>query len=273
MDLKSFFTIFVKSINPMNYGDLVGERKRDASLYFFYLIFFAIILGGIFSIPKLGYLPQALNNSISKFTKFTVTGVEIETSEPLILLKNPEIVLDFRPEPETKDAFLLVTQEDIYLRKFSPNLFQLSMYNTTRTPMSNYSDVLQDFNRFKGTLWIFFIFMLPSMLFFIYVLNIVKYLFILALVMIFTIMVALIFRYKMHMQNMLKTAIFSISIMAFMDISLAPFFDFKIFSFLIFIIIYVLALRYAKKGERRPAKDEKKKEKEKKDENIGLETF
>lgn len=253
MDLKKFSTIFFKSLNPFKYNELLIYKKREVSAYFIYLVFFAIFLGGIFSIPTLGYLPQKIDESLAKFTKFAVTGIDIETNEAIMLLKNPRIVLDFRNEPEPHDAFILITKQDMFIRKFSPSIREFTLYNTTKIPVETYSDVLNDFNMMKQGIWIFLFFMLPSIFFFVFVLNLVKYIVILFLAYVLTLIFRTIARKHYNLETLYKTTIYSSGIMIVSDITLAPFFDLGLVPLGLFLVYFIIS-----QSTRTPKKKEEK---------------
>jgi hypothetical protein len=251
MDAKKFSEIFFKSLNPFRYKELITQRKRDVISYFFSLLFFAILLGWIFSIPTLGYLPQKIDDSLAKFTKFTVTGIEVETNETIMLLKSPRVVLDFRAVPESHDAFLVITSQDIYLRKLSPDFLQLKLYNTTKIPVEQYSDLLADFNSMKKGIWIFLFFMLPSIFFFVYVLNLIKFAAILAVSYVAALVYRALARKSLNLEVLLKVTIFSSGIMIFSDIALAPFVDLGFLPIVLFLIYFTIAqnIRVPKKKQ------------------------
>ncbi len=253
MDLKKFSTIFFKSLNPFKYNEILVYKKREAFSYFLSLIFFAILLGGIFSIPTLGYLPQKIDESLAKFTRFAVTGIDIETNEAIMLLNNPRIVADFRKEPEPHEAFVLITQKDIFIRKLSPSIKEFTLYNTTKIPVETYSDVLKDFNMVKQGIWIFLFFMLPSIFFFIFVLNLAKYTVILVTAYMLTLIVRTIARKHFNLETLYKTTIYSSGIMIVCDITLAPFFDLGLVPLGLFLVYFIIS-----QSTRTPKKKEEK---------------
>lgn len=255
MDLKNFATIFFKSLNPFKYSEIILFRKRDVFAYFFLLIFFAILLGGIFTIPTLGYLPQKIDESLAKFSRFAITGLDIEANESLLLLNSPRVVLDLRDEPESHDAFFVITKSDLFIKKFSPDIMQFTLYNTTKIPVEQYSDLLSDFNMVKRGIWIFLFFMLPSIIFFIYVLNLIKYAVIMLVAYLLLVLYKLAAKKALHFDALLKTLIFSSSIMIFSEITLAPFIDLKIVPLCLFIIYYLIG-----QHTRSPRKKESKEE-------------
>ena len=233
MDIKQFIYLYIKSFNPTNYKEIIRKKNYD---YFLMLIFILVILGGIFSIPRIIHYPENIEESLAKFNRFNITGIDIQTSEPIILLRNPKTVLDLTQDRELTNETILITKSQIQWKKFRPSLFNMEIFKTEKKPISEYSNVLENANKIKGLYWLIFIVLLPSLFFLVFILNFVKFF---VIVILFSLLAYLLLktRYKRtRFTKILRIAIFSVSLMMTLEIAIAPLFSFGIIPFILFLI-------------------------------------
>ena len=94
MRLKEFVFLFTKAVNPFEYKVLISRRKRDTLAYFLILLFLCLLTGTALNLPHLLNFPDKLTETMSRFERFNLTGVDIELKEPVVLLGFPRTVLD-----------------------------------------------------------------------------------------------------------------------------------------------------------------------------------
>ncbi len=243
MRLKEFVFLFFKSLNPLDYKMLVMRKKRDTLKYFFMLLFFCIILSGFTNLPKLSHMKQNFNATLSKFERFNITGIDIELKEPIILLNSPKIVLDLSENRSSlENENILITKSDIIWRKFKPSLWDFTLYKTETRPVEKYSNVLENANRISGIYWLLFFFLLPSIFLIIYTLNLIKYSLLIIMFTLVAYLISLILKRKVKLLLMWRVAVFSISIMVFLELVMAPLFNLGILPLLIYILMFFLAM-------------------------------
>ena len=95
MTIKQFLLLFVQSLNPRAYRSLISRKKRDVAKYFFVLILYCVILSGLTNIPNFVKIPSQVEGTLSKISKLNITGLDVEITEPVTLLDQPKIVIDF----------------------------------------------------------------------------------------------------------------------------------------------------------------------------------
>lgn len=231
MRIKQFIFLYIKSFNPTNYKQ-IAKKNFD---YFLMLLFFTVIFGGIFSIPRLMHYPENIEKSLAKFNRFNITGVDIQMNEPIILLKNPKTVLDLTQDRDITDETILITKSQIQWRRFGPSLFDLRIFKTEKKPISEYSDVLQNVNKIRGLYWLIFLVLLPSLFFLVYVLNLIKF----SLLIFFSSLLAYLIlktrKKRTKFSRILTVAVYSISLMITLEIAISPLFSFGIFPLLIYL--------------------------------------
>ncbi len=245
MRLKNFLFLLVKSLNPLNYKMLITQKKRDVVKYFLFLLFFAIIIGGIFSIPRLVHFPEQIEKTVAKFETFNITGVDVELKEPIVLLKRPRIVLDLSPNrTQLQEETILVTKTHIMWKRFSPSLWEFRLFTTEKKPVEEYSDILQDVNRIKSSYIIFFIMILPSLFFIVYLLNFVKFSLLIILFTLLGFIFMKIRKKKSPLFRIMRAATFAMTLFVILDVSILPLFNFGILPLLIYIVIYISGLSF-----------------------------
>ena len=243
MRIKEFIFLFIKSLNPLDYNILVQRKKRDALKYFFMLLFFAILLGAITNLPKLSHMRQNFNTTLSKFERFEITGIDISLKEPIVLLDSPKIILDLSENrSEIKDESVLITKSNIMWKKFKPSLWDFSLYKTEKKPVEEYSDVLESAHSIRGVYWLLFFFLLPSIFLIIYTLNLIKYSLLIMMFSLVAYLILILTKRKINYLLIWRAAVFSISIMVFLELVITPLFDLGILPLLSYIFMFFLAI-------------------------------
>jgi hypothetical protein len=243
MHPKDFFGLFTSALNPLAYKDLMKRRKRDATQYFLKLLFFSVILSGILSIPYIIHFPDRVDDVVSKFSRFNITKVDIEMNEPITLLGQPKIVLDLRASGiNASDEFILITKTDVYMKKFKPSIFSWRFFETEKTPVGEYSDVLQNFERVKSTYLIAFIFLLPSIFFVVYTLHLVKYALLILISCYIGYLICFLSKAKIRFSHVLRTAVFSSTLMVILDVGISPLINLGVIPLLSYILMYSVSL-------------------------------
>ncbi len=248
MRLNEFTFIFAKSLNPGDYKLLVTRKKRDTLKYFFLLLFLSILLGFILSTPKIVSVPNKIETFLAKFESFNISKVDVQANEKIVLLEFPKTVIDFTGnQTNITDEIILITKSDIMWKKVSPSLFGWRVFETNTKPIEEYSDVISNFGNIKGgTYWLLFILFIPSVFLFIYMFNLLKYVFLIGLVTFIGYFVVKIKRKKTSLFGVWKTAVFSSTIMVFIDMAIAPLFKFNFFigvlPLLLYILMFILAM-------------------------------
>ncbi len=242
MRISEFTFLLVKSLNPGDYKMLVTRKKRETMKYFFMLLLFSIIIGFIFSIPKLMAVPSKIDTVFMKFERFNITGIDIEANEPIVLLKYPKTVLDLTENRNNiSSEMILITKSDIIWKKFSPSLFQWRLFLTEQKPISEYSDILHNAGRIKGgAYWLLLILLLPSIFLIVLLLNFIKYTLIISIATFIGLLIVKLKGKKAKLFTIWRVAIFSSSIMIMIEIGLSPLFNFSIYFSIFPILLYFL---------------------------------
>jgi hypothetical protein len=248
MRLNEFFFLLVKSLNPGDYKMLITRKKREAMQFFLMLLFFSVILGLIFSIPKFVAIPNNIESILIKFERFNITGIDIKAKEPITLLKFPKTVLDLTgTKTNITDEMIFITNSDIFWKKFQPSLFDWRLFTTEEKPISSYSNVLDNINTIKGgAYWLLFFLLLPSIFLGAYLFNFIKYVILIGLVTFIGYAIAKLKRKKVKLFEVLRTAVFASTIMIVPEIVLSPLFNFSIyfslFPLVLYLIMFLLAM-------------------------------
>ncbi len=243
MRVKEFIFLFFKSLNPLDYKILVQRKKRDTIKYFYMLLFFAIILGAITNLPKLSHMKRDFNTTLSKFERFEITGLDIELKEPIVLLNPPKIVLDLSENRSLiGDENILITKSDIIWKKFKPSLWDFSLYKTETKPVQEYSDVLESAYSIRGMYWLLFFFLLPSIFLIIFSLNLIKYSLLILMFTILAYLIMILTKRKIKLLLIWRAAVFSISIMVFLELVITPLFNLGILPLISYIFMFFLAI-------------------------------
>ncbi|AJF61966.1 TPA: hypothetical protein HA239_02700 [Candidatus Woesearchaeota archaeon] len=222
MRIKEFVFLFVKSLSPQQYTMLITRKKRDAALYFTYLMILFVLISAVINIPSFYDFPQTIQ-------KFNFTGIGEKTT----VLQQPKVVLDFTPgEKDLTNEALIITEEKIVQWKFQPNIstFRLFEQETKEIPGYFY--------------WILLLFLLPSYFFVAFVMTSVKYLLLGLLFVAIGIIFDLILKRKAGVFKLARAAAFSLTIPVLLasasillGINLYPVLFYLVFSVIILLVI------------------------------------
>jgi len=250
MHPKDFLAMFSSSLNPLSYKELMHRKKREVMVYFLKLLFFCVLVSGIFSIPYLLHFPDKVDDMFSRFTRFNITKVDIEMNAPLTLLNHPKIVLDLRNQGgNATDEYLFITKQDVYVRKFKVSPFAMTFFELQKTPVSEYSDMLQNFDRIRGTYLILLAFLLPSIFFIVYTLYLIKYLLLIVLFWHVGYLICRISKAKIRFSHVMRTAVLSSAIMLLTDVAISPLLDLGMIPLAAYAVMYSVCL-YAQCSKR-----------------------
>ena len=241
MTIKQFLLLFFESLNPRAYRSLISRKKRDVAKYFFVLILYCVILSGLTNIPNFVKIPSQVEGTLSKISKLNITGLDVEITEPVTLLDQPKIVIDFSPNLTIDNEWILITKENVQFKKLQLKLFE--PISTQEKPIEEYSNVLQSANMINGTYCIILFIMLPSLFFLSYLLNFAKYSIIVTFVLFLSFIATKILKRKIRFQNLLKSVFFASTIMIFLDIVISPLINLSIVPFLLYLGILSLVLK------------------------------
>jgi len=220
MNIKEFFYIFIKSLNPIEYNVLVQRKKREAFSFFAYLVIFSVLLHTLFILPSLPKIGQKTEAEIQKISKFNVTGLDVEASAPIVLLNEPKIVVDLVGEKNITDESVLISRKYIQIKKFRPSLLDLRLYQTESKPISEYSDVK---SLVLNSWQILTIFLLPSILFFVMILYLIKYASTFTVFLILSMIFLLLLKKKFKFSNLVKIWTFCLSILLLFELFIGKF--------------------------------------------------
>jgi hypothetical protein len=242
MRFSEFAFLFVKSLNPGDYRMLITRKKRDTINYFLTLLFFAILIGFIFSVPKLMQVPDKIQTTLMKFERFNITGVDIEAKEKILLFNFPKIVLDLSGnETQVSDEFLLITKSDVYWKKFRPSLFEWKLFETKEKKVTEYGNVIQDFSKISGgTYWLIFMFFLPSLLLLTYLFDLLKYSVIIAVFTLAGYIISKIKGKKIKITGVWRAAVYSSTLMIITEITVFQLFRYSLIMAIIPLVIYFI---------------------------------
>ncbi|MFH2020398.1 MAG: DUF1189 family protein [archaeon] len=249
MNFKEFFIVFYQALNPIGYRSLMSRKKREILTYFFMLLFFCVIIGAILSIPSLMSFPKKVEGALSKFSTFNITNVDIDLKEPLILMHSPLIVMDLSENRSyVSDETILITKTDVYIKKLDINFDKLSLFQTEKLPVRDFSDIKENFETVKNTYWLLFLFLLPSILFAIYVLNLTKYLFVIASAWVIVYIIQFIRGKKAKLSHHWRTAVLTSTVMVVLEVALSPIIKLGMLPIIIYFIYYIIAVSNLKNG-------------------------
>ena len=248
MRISEFAFLLVQSLNPANYHILSQKKKREAFKYFLILLFFSLVLGFFFSIPRFMEVPNKIEGLFTKFEKFNITGVEVHAKEPIVILKYPKTVLDLTDNEVTlTDEFILITKSDIFWRKWDPNIFPFRLFEQQRKEISQYSNILENVGTIRGgAFWLLFIIFLPSLFFIAYNLNFIKYVLLILLETGIGFSVVKLKKKRVTLLKIWRTAVFSSTIMIVLEVVFSPLFNysiyFSIFPWILYLLMFYLSM-------------------------------
>lgn len=242
MRFSEFAFLIVKSLNPEEYKILAQRKKRDTVKYFIYLLVLTILMGFIFSIPKIVAAPSKVESILLKFERFNITGLDIQAKEPIVLLSYPKTVLDLTGNTTNmSNEMVLITNKDIMWKKLRPDLFKWKLFETESKQITEYSDVISDVGGIKGgTFWILALILLPSIFFALFLVNFIKYAFIIMFFTFFAYILMKLKRKKARFFTVWRVAVFASSVMLITGIGISPLFNMGIYYNLFPVLLYAL---------------------------------
>ena len=222
MNLREFVFMFVQSLNPFSYKNLITKRKRDAVKYFIYIVLFSVLVTSIINLPSFFSFPSTVQR-----LNFTSLGEEI------VLLREPKIVLDFSGHGRNlTDEALIITETEIIQWKLKPDFSLFSMFSQVKRTIPVYF------------YWILLLFLLPSYLFISYISTFFKYFFVVLLLIIIGVLFKIITGRDLKVAKIYMAASYSItlpillnSIMLLTGINLFVIVSYPIFFILVMLVI------------------------------------
>ncbi len=227
-----------KTLNPDAYDKLCREFSLLGAwkqFFFNYSILFALML--LLFVPAVLLGAAGLQAKLAGFDAFTLGG-NFSASEPVVLLRTPDIVVDLTGDAAMTNEEVLFTKEGV---SWKPWL----LFGETSRTWDEISDLT---GASRGALFLFLLFLAPSLAFWAGTLFLVGYLLIAIVASIFAFTLPRVWRHKVPYATALKLCLFAATVMMAVELLLLPFYRNWWLPVLLYVVF--LAIGIALVGDR-----------------------
>ncbi len=245
--MKKFFDTLFKSLNPDAYSKLSSREFSEAFQYFFSVLFLAFVFMIVFALPMISKMPQDISSSLNDFYQFEL-DLKLDTKLPVMFPENnPKVIFDttgkYTEVNETKAKFL-ITQNVISKKEglcfwAEPFCFMKDSYSDY--PINDYSDVIQNREIYGKIFTLLFVAALPVFFIIFYFVFVIKYLLLALAVSIIIFLLLLLLKHHTMYPVAFKIALYSTTILAVLEIALAPIFNFGYYSLVVYAVFNLIA--------------------------------
>ena len=244
---KDLFDIFLRTLNPRYYTELADKEISKAVKYFLTIILIAFIIAEIIALPKILTLKSDFEKGLLEISEFKIDA-DFQTLKPISLPRDrPLITLDTTDNKTRDTELLLVTDETMYYNiSGKSNEITLSEYDFTQNKESS-----------KKLLIAMILFILPSILIFYYLAYAIKYLVIIIALSFISFALAKLMKNKITLRQSVVLALYTSTIMVFLEILTIPFqirkyiitfspilgVNFSIVAITLYLTLYITSIR------------------------------
>lgn len=243
MEWRDYFSLFLKSFNPRSYRFLADRFSSDVLRYWLFLFVFSFVVMLILFIPLLATLSSDLQEKANQIDDFSLDG-HVTLTKPLVIVKDPLILMDFNRTYPTNEK-VLITKDALFFKKyywFGDEQVVFSDIKNLRNPEA------VSLMAFAALL------IIPSLLFLVFLVFLVKDSLIVLVVAALGFAVANLLKYRVSFSKSVRIAVFTGTLLVFLEFVLFPFWRSFWIPFLIFVVYYGMALAQVgeEKFESRP---------------------
>lgn len=244
--MKKFFDTLFKSLNPDAYSKLSIREFSEAFKYFFSVLFLAFVFMIILALPMISKMPQDISNSLNEFYQFEF-DFKVDTKTPVAFPENnPKIIIDTTgkyTEVNNTKAKILITQSIVSKKEglcfwAEPLCFRDSHSDYQ---INDYTDAIQNRDLYGKVFTLVFIAALPVFLIVFYFVFVIKYLLLALAASIIIFSLLLLLKHHTMYPVAFKIALYSTTILAVLEIALAPVFSLGYYSLGIYIVFNLIA--------------------------------
>ncbi|MEM4260427.1 MAG: DUF1189 family protein, partial [Candidatus Woesearchaeota archaeon] len=174
-----------------------------------------------------------IDKKLETIEKFTIS-INITQNEPTIIIKKPLITLDLNKNNKTTET-VLINKDKIIYNKYL--LFGVKEIN-----LNYYSNFIENKSNIKKLLLTIFIFLIPSITFYLFIYFATKYTIIIIVSSILAWIITRFTKQEIKFKNIIKTAIYSTTIMIIFDIIFLPLYFFFILPIIIYLIFFIMGI-------------------------------
>jgi len=106
MQLKEYFLMVLKSLNPNKHKDLVKMTLFDLVKFFVFAVFLGIFISILTLLPTLLGYQENIGGELGQFENFNIDA-DVSLDEAIVILKRPAVVIDFEKDELTNEWVLI----------------------------------------------------------------------------------------------------------------------------------------------------------------------
>jgi hypothetical protein len=236
--------LIFKCLNPGTYAQLCAELslwKSVKQFLFAFLIIFAMLL--VLFVPAVFFAAPKLASTMSSFTTFSLGG-NFSADGPVVILGDPRVVINLRPNVSLSDENLLFSRQGIEWKRWyffgTAERSWESLRDATKLSSGFYAHVL--------------LFLAPSIAFWLGIFFLVKYLLLSLLFGGLAFLVPMVWRHRISFANALKIALFAATASMLFEMLLLPFVRLPLIWFGLFLALLFIGVVLV--GERELSNEE-----------------
>jgi len=202
------------SINPKDIKNLSEGKIKRSFQHLFFIIFLCFIIMSIVAIPKLAFLSSNIQQQLGNFDNLTI-DIDADMNSPVIFTnQSQQIIIDTTKEWNLTKEKLIITKDFIQYRPFK------EVKKISTTSLKNLKEGDQTFSK---VLTFLIILALPSILIVSYLMFTLKYILISLITALLAYIITRMYVKKIKLKRVLNIAIYSTSLMIFIEIISIPF--------------------------------------------------
>jgi hypothetical protein len=201
------------SFHPYRYNFISGFTFRRSIKYLAQIIFIALLLSLVLASPKFFTLRASIDDAVSQFSVFNLTGNVSTSGEVTIPSKDPFLVIDLQSPRNISDETFLITKDKIDYRFFGRKTVSI---NALIDPKNTQAES----TKLMSTLALMLI---PGVIFYSFIYTFLKY-FLLVLLMPSVLFVLLeVSKFKLRWRELANISAHAATIPVFLEILSEPF--------------------------------------------------
>lgn len=236
MEWKEYFSLFAKSFNPRSYGFLADRFLADTLRYGLFLFVFSFGIMLILFIPILATLSSDLQEKANQIDDFSLDG-HVTLTRPVVIIKDPLVLMDFNRTYPT-DEKVLITKDSLFFKKyywFGDEQVVFSDIKNLRNPEAI------GLMAFAATL------IIPGLLLLVLLVFLIKDSLIILAIASLGFVVANLLKHQLSFSKSVRLAVFSGTLLVFLEFVLFPFWRSFWVPFLVFLVYYGLSIAHVGK--------------------------
>ena len=195
--------IFLKTLNPDSYANLIKKNIKETTQYFLYIILFSLLLTTIISLPFLIKFPGHFSEEINKFDRFTIK-INQSMNEPIHLGNIITIDTTNKTKNITTEK-ILITKDYVYTKNKFCLLFDTFCFlnkNIEKKKTTEYSNIIEYNENISKTIYLLLILLSPFIFISLYLFYVIKYIILILSSSIIIFLVLFLAKRKLSIKNM-----------------------------------------------------------------------